>query len=355
MKLSKISVWLSNRREALRYGFYSKQAVYLLLFYIVVVLLLGALLVFHFERGNNPNIHSYWDALWMIFITVATIGYGDIVPVTNGGRVAVIFTVTFGVATLSAFITLLASRRAEKVKRRYRGLHKAMKLEDHVVVCGWNSRGIFVLNRLREELKRELARVVLLADIDEDPIDDGYTYFLRGDPTSAKELKRANVGKARAVILLADESKGGSEGDIDARTVLTALTLKDINPDIKITAEALETENTHHLELAGVVEILDSNSLLGSLIARSALHYGLISTVAELASKEVGMQTYIIPAGKDTVGKTREEVEALLRDKYDSQLVAITAGEGLKPTDKDYLIAEDDKLMILAEEKPPLE
>jgi voltage-gated potassium channel len=355
MKLSKISVWISNRREALRYGFYSKQAGYLLLFYIVVILLFGALLVFHFERGENPNIHSYWDALWMIFITVATIGYGDIVPVTNGGRVAVIFTITFGVATLSAFITLLASRRAEKVKRRYRGLHKAMKIEDHVVVCGWNSRGIFVLNRLREELKKELTKAVLLADIEEDPINDGYTYFLRGDPTSAEELRRANVGKARAVILLADESKGGSEGDIDARTVLTALTLKDINPDMKITAEALETENIHHLELAGVVEILDSNSLLGNLIARSALHYGLISTVAELASKEAGMHTFFIPTGKELTGKTRKEAEAILREKHGSQLVAITSGRDLKTTDKDYLIAEDDKLMILADEKPSLE
>lgn len=233
-------------------------------------------------------------------------------------------------------------------------MHEKMKIEDHVLVCGWNSRGVYVLHRLKEELQGEIVQVVLLCDIEEDPVDDGFTYFFRGDPTSTDELKRVNAGKARAVILLADESKGGSEGDIDARTVLTALTLQDMNPDIKMTAEALETENIRHMELAGVEEILDSNSLLGNLMARSALHYGLISTVSELATKEAGMHTYIIPADKEAVGKTRGELEAELREKYDSQLVAIAAGRDLKPTDKDYVIAEGDNLMIIGEERPPV-
>jgi voltage-gated potassium channel len=355
MKRNKISAWISNRREALRYGFYSKRAGYLLLIYIVLIILIGALAVFLFERGKNPNIHGYWDALWMTFITIATIGYGDIVPVTNGGRVAIIVTITFGVATLSAFITLIATRRAQKVKRRYTGLHERMKTEDHVVVCGWNSRGVYVLSRLKEELQKEIVQVVLLCDIEEDPVDDGFTYFFRGDPTSIDELKRVNAGKARAVILLADESKGGSGGDVDARTVLTALTLKEMNPKIKMTAEAMEPENIHHLELAGVQEILDTNSLLGNLIARSALHYGLISTVSELATREAGMHTYIILAGKETVGKTRGEVETELREKYNAALVAITAERDLKPTDRGYVIAEGDRLMIIADEEPQID
>lgn len=343
-----------NRREALRYGFYSKRAGYLLLFYILFIILVGALAVFLFERGRNPHIHGYWDALWMTFITIATIGYGDIVPVTNGGRVAIILTITFGVATLSAFITLLAARRAEKVKRRYKGLHETMKIKDHILVCGWNSRGPYVLGRLREELKGKLARTVLLADIEEDPVDDGYTYFLRGDPTSGDDLRRANADGARAALLLADESKGGSEGDIDARTVLTALNLRELNPGVKITAEALQPENIRHLELAGVEEILDTNSFLGNLLARSALHYGLISATSDLITREAGLNTYDIPAGEEALGKTRAEVERMLLEKYGAQLVAVTAGKKLKPADDEYVIVEGDNLVILAEQKPPL-
>jgi Trk K+ transport system NAD-binding subunit len=128
-----------------------------------------------------------------------------------------------------------------------------------------------------------------------------------------------------------------------------------MNPDLKMTAEALETENIRHMELAGVEEILDSNFFLGNLLARSALHYGLITTIAELASKEAGAHTYIVPAGKEVVGKTREEAEAVMLEKHDSQLVAITAGKDLKPTDKDYVIAEGDSLMIIAEEKPQID
>jgi len=353
MKRTRISAWISYRKEALRYGFYSKRAGYLLLINIVLVISIGALAVFLLERGRNPNINGYWDALWLIFVTIATVGYGDIVPVTNGGRAAVILTIVLGVATLSAFITLLAGRRAEKIKRRYKGLHERIKSEGHIVVCGWNPRGVYVLNRLKEELEKELVGVVLLCDLEEDPVNDGYTYFFRGNPTSVDHLKRVNADKAKAVILLADESKGGSGGDIDARTVLTALTLKEMNPDIKMTAEALEPENIHHLELAGVGEILDTNSFLGNLIARSALHYGLISTTSELISREAGMNAYIIPAGKEALGRTRREVERMLLEKYNSQLVAITSVKNLKPTDEDYVISEGDRLLILAEEKPP--
>ena len=355
MKLNKISAWISNRREAIRHGYYTKRAGYLLFINIVLIVVIGTLVVFLFERGRNPEITSYWDALWMTFITIATVGYGDISPATSGGKVSIMLIIILSVGTLSAFISLLASRRAEKSRRRYSGLREKVKTEGHIIVCGWNSRGAYVLSRLREELKKETVQVILLCDVPENPVDDDFTYFFRGDPTNSEELKRINAVKARAVILLADESKGGSEGDIDARTVLTALTLKDINPDIKITAEALLTENIHHMELAGVEEILDSNSLLGNLIARSALHYGLVTTVADLASKEAGMHTFFIPAGKAFTGKTRKDVEALLKEKHGSQLVAITSGRDLKPTEEDYLIAEDDKLMILADEKPQIE
>ncbi len=345
--------WVRYKRENLRQGFYRKRAGYILLLNVSIIILLGALVVFLLERGKNPNIHNYFDAFYMIIITIATVGYGDITPITTGGRIAVILVLVFGVGTLSAFITLLATRRADKARRRYSGLQEKLKSKGHVVVCGWNLLGEYVLDRLREELQHQRVQVVLLCDLEGSPIDDDFTFFFRGDPTSVEALGRVNIPEAKSAILLADESRGVSEGDIDARTVLSALNIKQLNPDIEITAEALRPENIHHLKLAGVREILDVTSFLGNLMARSALHYGLISTVSDLVTREAGVSSYYIPADKEMVGKTRSEVNKELQERYGAQMVAITWRDGVRPNDSKYRIQEGDRILIFAAEKPP--
>jgi len=73
------------------------------------VLLLSALLFYLFESGRNPKVNEIWDALWWAFVTITTVGYGDIVPVTAAGRVvAVSLMMTGGVLFLS-FVALLSS------------------------------------------------------------------------------------------------------------------------------------------------------------------------------------------------------------------------------------------------------
>lgn len=324
-----------------------------ILFNLLAVVLLGAFVIFLLERRENPGVHNYFEALYMVFITIATVGYGDVSPVTVGGRVAIIVILVLGIGALSGFVTLMATKRAEKAGRRFSGLEEKTAICGHIVVCGWNSRGRFVIARLREETRKSRARVVLLCDLEEAPIADDDVLFLRGNPVSEADLERTNVAEAEAAILLADESKGGNSGDVDARTVLSALTIRSINPDIKMTAEVLEPENAHHLRLAGVKEILDTNSFLGNLIARSALHYGLIAIISGLVARDADTGVYTIPAGSDTAGRTWAEAEAALREEYGGQLLAISTRGRLRPEDAGYRVEEGDYLIVLAREAPP--
>ena len=353
MDKERFGVRLSFRRESLRYGVLTKRAGFLLFANLCTIIFLGSLLEFLMERGSNPAIHSYWNALYMVIITLATVGYGDVVPVTGGGRVTIIIILLFGVVTLSAFITLLATRRAKKTRRRYAGLQDIIKSKGHIVVCGWNPRGRYVINRLKDELEKKHTQIVLLCDLEENPVEDDYVFFLRGNPVSEADLQRANVAEARTAILLADESKGGSSGDVDARTVLTALTIRDFNPEVKMTAEVLGPENVHHLVLVGVGEILDTNSFLGNLIARSALRYGLINTVSDMVAREADTHVFTIPAGGDMLGKTRQEIEDEMRLKHSARMLAIATVEGFRSYDQDYRVVEGDNLLVIAEEPPP--
>lgn len=344
--------WLRYRRAVLRKGFYKKRTGYILLFNVSAIILLGALLVFLVEKGSNPVMKSYWDAVYMIVITIATVGYGDVTPITAAGRTIVLLVLVLGVGTLSAFITLLATRRAEKVRRRYSGLQDKLKIRGHIVVCGWNMSARYVLARLMDELQGKHVEVILLCDLEQDPIDDDFTFFVRGDPTNVDVLEKVNIAEARSAILLADESKERSDSDTDARTVLCALNIKQLNPGIEMTAEALRPENIHHLHLAGVREILDVTSLMGNLMARSALHFGLISMISDLVNREANLRSFIIPARGEMLGKTREEVGSELLAEHGAQLIAVTWQEGLRPSEGDYRIQEGDRLLVIASEKP---
>ena len=54
------------------------------------------------ESEVNPNVHGLWDSFWWAIVTITTVGYGDIYPVTTGGRVLAIFLMLGGIATMGA-------------------------------------------------------------------------------------------------------------------------------------------------------------------------------------------------------------------------------------------------------------
>jgi voltage-gated potassium channel len=71
--------------------------------------LLGATLGFHsFEFGPNPNVANLWDSFWWAMVTVTTVGYGDIYPVTSGGRLIAIALMLVGIGTLGVFTATIA-------------------------------------------------------------------------------------------------------------------------------------------------------------------------------------------------------------------------------------------------------
>ncbi len=91
------------------------------LIYISVVggfVLMSAALGFHYmEAGANPNVHSLWDSFWWTIVTITTVGYGDIYPVTTGGRIIAIFLMLGGIATFSAITATISAYIINKQKQ----------------------------------------------------------------------------------------------------------------------------------------------------------------------------------------------------------------------------------------------
>ncbi len=341
---------LRFRWESLRLKFQKRVVYFTLMIGLLLVIFLGSLVVLVFERRVDSTVKTYGDALWMMLVTLATVGFGDVVAVTPGGRIATVISMVLGIGLLSVFITTKATSIAENMRKK-RGGRGKVKFEDHFVVCGWSSTGRYALSMLKSEVENDRTPIILLCDVEENPFDDDYVFFIRGNPVSEVDLRRVNVDKARGVILLADESRGGSDSDVDARTVLTALTVTSIDPGARITAEVLAHESMAHLKKAGVKEIMDSNVIGGGLIARSAIRPGLIELISEIVGRSGGSRTHMVHVDEEMAGEDPGEVMNGLKAVYgpDVEVISIRTGDEFKTGDDISEISPGDVLIVMAD------
>ncbi|MDZ4121164.1 MAG: potassium channel family protein, partial [Candidatus Cloacimonadaceae bacterium] len=110
--------------------------------FITILIFLSSYLVWKMEyNGTQENtIRTFWDSIWWAIVTVATVGYGDKVPLTHYGRMVGLVLIVVGFALLSVFTGLIASLFVEDRIKGAKGL-KQIRAHHHIVVCGWNKTG----------------------------------------------------------------------------------------------------------------------------------------------------------------------------------------------------------------------
>jgi len=104
---------------------------------ILLVLTLSSFGVLIFERETNQSFQSFGDAVWWTLVTAATVGYGDKVPVTTGGRLVGVLVMIFGVGLLGMVTGRIASWLVEWKIKEGSGLSTQKKTKGHFIICGW--------------------------------------------------------------------------------------------------------------------------------------------------------------------------------------------------------------------------
>lgn len=79
---------------------------------------MGSAFFYFFELGKNSDVKSFFDAVWWAVVTITSLGYGDIYPVTTGGRIVAIFLMFFGVVLIGAIAGSVSRHYLERLKKR---------------------------------------------------------------------------------------------------------------------------------------------------------------------------------------------------------------------------------------------
>ena len=304
----------------------------------VVLLLIGT---FGYMLLENTG---FWMGLYLTIITVFTVGYGDIVPVHDSGR---IFTV-FLVITSVSFVFYVFSKITETmIEGELRGLYKRRKmhrqisrLKEHYIICGFGRIGKEICKILKES-KRPF--VVIEKDTEEIRNLEELQYLrLQGDASDDDVLLQAGIEQARGLVSVVAS---------DADNLYITLTARGLSPHLFIMARSSGTPGAQiKLKRAGATRVISPYSIgarrMAHLIVRPTVT-DFIDLTMRAGELDLIMEELLVSPDSRLNGKNL--INSEIRKKYDVIVVAIKRQDGsmLFNPKPDTVILAGDILIVL--------
>jgi voltage-gated potassium channel len=280
---------------------------------------------------------GFFDALYMVIITITTTGYGEVNPLSTAGRILSMVLMITGIGIffygLNEIIPALVGRRLERWKT------VLQNIEDHYLLCGFGDMGQEITGEL-SEVTGGSGFVVIDPDQSKVSLAREKDYLaIQGEPSNEETLVEARVKHAKAILAAMDDSS-------NAFTIMVA---KDLNPDIYAVGVAQSVTGTKNIKRAGADYVLSpyvDTAKKASMLLRNPIAADLSEIVSEIA--EVGMLQKVPIKNSDVSGQSLRELD--LRAKTGSVIIVIEReGEIIRPTPKSTL-QEGDNLYMIGDE-----
>ena len=235
-----------------------------LLFVALIMLVFVGVAGFHFIEG-----WTYFDGFYMVLTTITSIGYGEIHPLSHGGRLFNSFIIITGVGLVLLLVggasRTLLEFELQSVFGRRRMDREISRLSGHYIICG--------AGRVGRSAARELARRPLpfvVVDTSEDKLQryasEGWL-TLRGDATLAPVLQQLRIEHASGLV---------AATTTDAINIYIILTARSLNSKIQIIARAAEEEAEKHLLTAGADAVVAPYRFAGYRIAQTFMRPNVV-------------------------------------------------------------------------------
>jgi voltage-gated potassium channel len=283
----------------------------------------GLFILFASGIGGYMLIEGWgaFDSFYQVVITLSTVGYQEVYPMTDKGRFFTSMLILLRVGNFAflvgSFTQVLVEGRLQSIWGKHRVIKSIEKLKGHIIVCGYGRIGSIVV---REIVKEDLPVVVVERDIDqEEKLEESGIFHLMGDATSDDLLMKAGLMKAKALISALSE---------ESQNVYVALTARQLNPDLYIVARADEDSHISRLKMAGADRVLMPHTLGGMRMAQSVLRPNVTSFM-ELASDDkldLQLEEVVVTKGSDLDGK--DLASSGIRPVYNIIVISVKKTDG---------------------------
>jgi voltage-gated potassium channel len=300
-----------------------------------------------------------FDALYMTTITVGTVGFSEVHPLSPAGRLFTILLIIAGVGALAyAFGQLVEFVLEGRIQDILEGRRMGRRLEElsgHTVVAGFGRVGSVVARSLADEGASFV--VVDLADESETVAREADWLFVRGDATEEEILEQAGIGRAASIVSCLSS---------DAENLFVTVTARALNPDLFIVARSSHESTEAKLLKAGANRTITPNVISGRRMASMVLH-PTVSDYLDIVSSGAGVEFRLqeIQLGRDSCFVGRSIADARIREITGAQVVAIVKGDGtvdanpsaasvLSAGERLVVLGTADQVAVLAEQACPI-
>uniref|UniRef100_A0A8C2A2I3 Calcium-activated potassium channel subunit alpha-1 n=1 Tax=Cyprinus carpio TaxID=7962 RepID=A0A8C2A2I3_CYPCA len=254
------------------------------------------------ENFQNSQPLSYWECVYLLMVTMSTVGYGDVCAKTTLGRLFMVFFILGGLAMFASYVPEIIELIGNR--KKYGGSYSAVNGRKHIVVCGHitlESVSNFLKDFLHKDRDDVNVEIVFLHNISpnlelEALFKRHFTQveFYQGSVLNPHDLARVKIESADACLILANKYCADPDAE-DASNIMRVISIKNYHPKIRIITQMLQYHNKAHLLnipswnwKEGDDAICLAELKLG-FIAQSCLAQGLSTMLANLFS----MRSYI--------------------------------------------------------------
>ncbi|KAM6442104.1 calcium-activated potassium channel subunit alpha-1 isoform 8-T8 [Liasis olivaceus] len=308
------------------------------------------------ENFQNNQALTYWECVYLLMVTMSTVGYGDVYAKTTLGRLFMVFFILGGLAMFASYVPEIIELIGNR--KKYGGSYSAVSGRKHIVVCGHitlESVSNFLKDFLHKDRDDVNVEIVFLHNISpnlelEALFKRHFTQveFFQGSVLNPHDLARVKIESADACLILANKYCADPDAE-DASNIMRVISIKNYHPKIRIITQMLQYHNKAHLLnipswnwKEGDDAICLAELKLG-FIAQSCLAPGLSTMLANLFS----MRSFI-KIEEDTWQKYY--LEGVANEMYTEYLSSAFVGLSF-PTVCELVFAKLKLLMIAIEYK----
>jgi voltage-gated potassium channel len=307
---------------------------------LTIVLVLGTAGYLLIEDG-----WTVLDAFYMTVITITTVGYREVHPLSPAGQ---LFTSVLVVTGLGVLLYTLArvgqavfEGEVANIVGKRRMMNRIEELEDHYVICGFGKVG----RPVAEGLSLEGLPFVVVDSARElgDTVAESGILYLVGDATDDAVLEHAQVSKAKTLLALLPS---------DADNLYITIAARDMNPNIKVIARATDHAAEVRLKRAGAYDVVSPARIAGLRVLQAAVNPTAVEFM-EIVTKQQALQLSLsdIQVGPRSELREKTIAECGIRGRFGVIIVAVKRDQGmLFNPEAGTKITVGDVLVVLGED-----